>query len=139
MIRSSYDPCVDGLCNSLQTLQKNKTNKKQVLLKWWYTWVSYWSRSQRILVHSHKGEEGKPVHTSLEEKPKADQTVREFGFNMVASDKMAWNRSIPDTRMDESVLFELFSNSKVIWMFISLYVCVNIYICVCVFYVHSHV
>ncbi|XP_025103405.1 N-acetylgalactosaminyltransferase 7-like isoform X2 [Pomacea canaliculata] len=56
------------------------------------------------------GEEGKPVHTSLEEKPKADQTVREFGFNMVASDKMAWNRSIPDTRMDECKYWHYPSN-----------------------------
>ncbi|KAL8619562.1 hypothetical protein ACOMHN_019618 [Nucella lapillus] len=47
------------------------------------------------------GEEGKAVHTSMEEKSKADQTVREFGFNMVASDKVPMNRSIPDTRMDE--------------------------------------
>ncbi|XP_070180117.1 N-acetylgalactosaminyltransferase 7-like isoform X2 [Littorina saxatilis] len=47
------------------------------------------------------GEDGKPVITSMEEKAKADQTVREFGFNMVASDKIAMNRSIPDTRMDE--------------------------------------
>nr|KAG5700904.1 hypothetical protein BaRGS_012311 [Batillaria attramentaria] len=49
------------------------------------------------------GEEGKAVHTSMEEKAKADQTVREFGFNMVASDKVAMNRSIPDTRMEETV------------------------------------
>ncbi|XP_076463576.1 N-acetylgalactosaminyltransferase 7-like isoform X2 [Babylonia areolata] len=47
------------------------------------------------------GEDGKPVHTSMEEKSRADRTVREFGFNMVASDKVPMNRSIPDTRMDE--------------------------------------
>ncbi|XP_076441761.1 N-acetylgalactosaminyltransferase 7-like [Babylonia areolata] len=47
------------------------------------------------------GELGKPVHTSMEEKSKADETVREFGFNMVISDKIPMNRSVPDTRMDE--------------------------------------
>ena len=47
------------------------------------------------------GEDGKAVHTSMEEKAKADQTVREFGFNMVVSDKIAMNRSVPDTRMEE--------------------------------------
>ena len=41
------------------------------------------------------------MHTSMEEKAKADQTVREYGFNMVASEKIAMNRSIPDTRMAE--------------------------------------
>lgn len=54
-------------------------------------------------VSCFSGEEGKPVHTSMEEKTKADQTVREFGFNMVASDKIAMNRSVPDTRMEEWV------------------------------------
>ena len=37
----------------------------------------------------------------MEEKSKVDQTVRDFGFNMVASDKMPMNRTVPDTRMDE--------------------------------------
>ena len=47
------------------------------------------------------GEDCKAVHTSMEEKAKASQTVREFGFNMVVSDKIAMNRSVPDTRMEE--------------------------------------
>jgi polypeptide N-acetylgalactosaminyltransferase len=47
------------------------------------------------------GEDGKAVVVSMEEKANADQTVREFGFNMVASDKMAMNRTVPDTRMEE--------------------------------------
>ncbi|XP_046343077.1 N-acetylgalactosaminyltransferase 7-like isoform X1 [Haliotis rufescens] len=47
------------------------------------------------------GEMGEPVYTTMEEQSKADQTVREFGFNMVASDKIPMDRSIPDTRMDE--------------------------------------
>ncbi|KAJ8308667.1 hypothetical protein KUTeg_013541 [Tegillarca granosa] len=47
------------------------------------------------------GEKGQPVYTSMEEKIKADQSVREFGFNMVNSDKIAMDRTIPDTRMEE--------------------------------------
>ncbi|XP_059173884.1 N-acetylgalactosaminyltransferase 7-like [Physella acuta] len=47
------------------------------------------------------GENGKPVHLSSEEKYQAEQSVTEFGFNMVASDKVAMDRSIPDTRPEE--------------------------------------
>ena len=37
----------------------------------------------------------------MEEKSAADKTTSEFGFNMVNSDKIAMDRTIPDTRMDE--------------------------------------
>lgn len=47
------------------------------------------------------GEGGQAVYTSMEEKIRADQSVREFGFNMINSDKIAMNRTIPDTRLDE--------------------------------------
>ncbi|CAL1526262.1 unnamed protein product [Lymnaea stagnalis] len=47
------------------------------------------------------GEMGKPVTISEDERVHADETVGEFGFNMVASDKMAMNRTIPDTRLPE--------------------------------------
>jgi polypeptide N-acetylgalactosaminyltransferase len=40
----------------------------------------------------------------MAEKTAADQSVREFGFNMIISDKIAMDRTIPDTRMDEYVL-----------------------------------
>ena len=49
----------------------------------------------------YQGEGGEPVYTSMEEKMAADRSVREFGFNMVVSDKIAMDRTIPDTRMDE--------------------------------------
>ena len=47
------------------------------------------------------GENGEPVYTSMAEKVNADRSTREFGFNMVASDKIAMDRAIPDTRLDE--------------------------------------
>uniref|UniRef100_A0A2C9JJC3 Polypeptide N-acetylgalactosaminyltransferase n=1 Tax=Biomphalaria glabrata TaxID=6526 RepID=A0A2C9JJC3_BIOGL len=47
------------------------------------------------------GEEGAAVVVSLEEKDEADRQTREYGFNMVASDKVAMNRTLPDTRMEE--------------------------------------
>jgi len=48
-----------------------------------------------------EGEGGDPVYTSMEERARADRLMREYGFNMVASDKIAMNRTIPDTRMSE--------------------------------------
>lgn len=52
-------------------------------------------------IHTGPGEGGEPVYTSMAEKMAADRSVREFGFNMVASDKIAMDRTIPDTRMEE--------------------------------------
>ncbi|CAF0787226.1 unnamed protein product [Brachionus calyciflorus] len=50
---------------------------------------------------SGPGEGGVPVHLQPEEKESADRTVREFGFNMVASDKISLDRRIKDTRPGE--------------------------------------
>ncbi|KAK7105098.1 N-acetylgalactosaminyltransferase 7-like [Littorina saxatilis] len=47
------------------------------------------------------GENGDPVYTSMDEKSKSEQEIRQYGFNMVNSDKIAMNRTIPDTRLDE--------------------------------------
>ena len=47
------------------------------------------------------GEAGESVHTPMAEKSAADRSIREFGFNMVVSDKIAMDRTIPDTRFDE--------------------------------------
>lgn len=47
------------------------------------------------------GEGGEAVHTTMAEKDAADRSIHEFGFNMVASDKIAMNRTIPDSRMSE--------------------------------------
>lgn len=54
-----------------------------------------------ITAGSGPGEGGEAVYVSMSEKEAADRSVREFGFNMVASDKIAMNRTIPDTRMEE--------------------------------------
>jgi len=47
------------------------------------------------------GERGEPVYITPDEQQKADRSIREYGFNMVASDKIAMNRTIPDLRMSE--------------------------------------
>jgi len=52
-----------------------------------------------------QGESGEAVFTSMEEKEASEQAIREYGFNMVASDKIAMNRTIPDTRMTEYVIY----------------------------------
>ena len=50
---------------------------------------------------SGPGEGGLPVSLDQSEKARGDQSVREFGFNMVASDKISLDRRIKDTRPDE--------------------------------------
>ncbi|KAK6180861.1 hypothetical protein SNE40_008837 [Patella caerulea] len=50
---------------------------------------------------SGPGENGEPVYTAMDERTRADQTIREYGFNMVNSDKISLDRTVPDTRMDE--------------------------------------
>lgn len=47
------------------------------------------------------GENGNPVYTSMGEKLLADASIQEYGFNLVASNKIAMDRKIPDTRMNE--------------------------------------
>ena len=47
------------------------------------------------------GEHGAAVHLTAEEKRKGDAHMREYGFNMAASDKVSLDRAIPDTRPDE--------------------------------------
>ena len=54
-----------------------------------------------ILISSVIGEGGEAVVVPSSEKTAADRSVREYGFNMVASDKIAMVRNVPDTRMDE--------------------------------------
>ena len=47
------------------------------------------------------GEGGKRVVVGPDEAFKAQQSVSEFGFNMVASDKISLTRNTLDTRMSE--------------------------------------
>ena len=49
------------------------------------------------------GENGEPVVLTSEEKTIAERSVRDYGFNMVVSDKISMTRTIPDTRLDEYV------------------------------------
>ncbi|XP_064622397.1 N-acetylgalactosaminyltransferase 7-like isoform X2 [Lineus longissimus] len=52
-------------------------------------------------VRSGPGEYGEPVFTSLAEKGASDRSMHEYGFNMVASDKISLDRNVPDTRLQE--------------------------------------
>ncbi|ESO86827.1 hypothetical protein LOTGIDRAFT_194702 [Lottia gigantea] len=47
------------------------------------------------------GENGEPVYSTMEERAKSDQSIRDYGFNLVNSDKISLDRTVPDTRMDE--------------------------------------
>ncbi|KAK3743182.1 hypothetical protein RRG08_064038 [Elysia crispata] len=52
-------------------------------------------------ISSKPGENGAAVKLPSNERMKAEITINEFGFNMVASDKVAMDRVIPDTRHKE--------------------------------------
>ena len=56
---------------------------------------------KNLPLRSGPGEEGFGVHLDASEKNAASRTVAEFGFNMVASDKISLDRRIKDTRPDE--------------------------------------
>ncbi|KAF6025292.1 GALNT7 [Bugula neritina] len=47
------------------------------------------------------GENGEPVFHDMSEDREAKRQLQQYGFNMVVSDKIAMNRTIPDTRLDE--------------------------------------
>ncbi|XP_047988490.1 N-acetylgalactosaminyltransferase 7 [Leguminivora glycinivorella] len=47
------------------------------------------------------GEEGKPYHMSQDRANDVAESESEYGMNIAASDMIAMNRSIPDTRLDE--------------------------------------
>ena len=50
---------------------------------------------------SGPGEGGDGVSLSNNEKAAGEQSVREYGFNMVVSDKISLDRRIKDTRPDQ--------------------------------------
>ena len=50
---------------------------------------------------SGPGENGEGVTLDASEKQNAQRLIGEFGFNMVASDKISLDRRIKDTRPDE--------------------------------------
>ena len=41
------------------------------------------------------------MYHAMEEEAEARRQLHDYGFNMVVSDKIAMNRTIPDTRLDE--------------------------------------
>jgi len=46
------------------------------------------------------------VFHDMSEDREAKRQLQQYGFNMVVSDKIAMNRTIPDTRLDEYVLLD---------------------------------
>ncbi|KPI92925.1 PREDICTED: N-acetylgalactosaminyltransferase 7 isoform X1 [Papilio xuthus] len=50
---------------------------------------------------SGPGEEGKPYHMSQDRTNDISESESEYGMNIAASDDIAMNRSIPDTRLEE--------------------------------------
>lgn len=52
-------------------------------------------------VREGPGEGGKPYYTRNDEQNEVSQSVMEFGINMVASEQIAMDRSIPDFRIAE--------------------------------------
>lgn len=52
------------------------------------------------------GESGKPHYVGPERQNEARQGMMEFGINVVASDEISMNRSIPDTRLEECKYWE---------------------------------
>ena len=49
------------------------------------------------------GEGGKPYNVPSNLENEAHQSVNEYGINMVVSDAIAMDRTIPDTRLEEYV------------------------------------
>ena len=47
------------------------------------------------------GEGGRPVHISENDDPQVAPSKKAYGINMPVSDRIAMNRTLPDTRMDE--------------------------------------
>ncbi len=54
-----------------------------------------------IPLQSGPGEGGVPVLLSPQEEQAAQRTISQYGFNMVASDKISMDRNIKDTRPAE--------------------------------------
>ncbi len=65
-----------------------------------------------IRMRSGPGEDGVAVILDPSEKAAADASVREFGFNMVASDKISLDRRIKDTRNPECKYWHYPETSK---------------------------
>jgi hypothetical protein len=60
-------------------------------------YLDYQTRPPRV----GPGENGEPVTLAPEEQKIADEKWKNASFNVVASDKIALDRAIPDTRREE--------------------------------------
>ena len=58
---------------------------------------------REIPKRSAPGEEGKAHYLSADKQNEGAQSVSEYGINMVVSDEIAMDRSVPDTRNPEYV------------------------------------
>ena len=61
-------------------------------------------KAQTQLNGSGVGENGEPVILNVDDQKLADELFEKEAFNIVASDKVALDRSIPDDRLPEYVL-----------------------------------
>ena len=63
----------------------------------------------KIFPSTGPGENGSEVILEQNEKDKAQRLINEFGFNMVASDKISLDRRIKDTRPAEYILLKQYN------------------------------
>ncbi len=66
---------------------------------------------------SGPGEDGAGVTLNSKERVAGLKSVREYGFNMVASGKISLDRRIKDTRHPEYTLLNIFINSNILIIF----------------------
>ena len=63
----------------------------------------------KIFPSTGPGENGSEVILEQNEKDKAQRLINEYGFNMVASDKISLDRRIKDTRPAEYILLKQYN------------------------------
>ena len=68
------------------------------------SWRSIGNYEKTYPSKSGPGEYGEPISLNLEEKQRAKAVIKEFGFNLIASDKVSLDRLPKDLRHPELVL-----------------------------------
>lgn len=116
---------------------QNANEKKELVLVNNYvlnfpilSWRSLGNYEKTYPSRSGPGEYGEPVYLTSKEKQKAKAVIKEFGFNLVASDKISLNRLPKDLRHPELVQFIIlkFKMFKILMVF-----CVRFYLSFIIF------